>query len=139
MWGVAAKLVKLGQGVDAIPMIDECLDRAAEKNGGPQFSGLADSRIEYFEKKKDAVGCRTTAERWERFEFNDAGSLYHAARYRAITAKVIGAAGNAEADRAMAWLTKAVAAGYKNIADAKKNANFDALQDRADFRKLVGN
>ena len=44
---------------------------------------------------------------------------------------------DAEADRAMAWLTKAVAAGYKDVAHMKKDTDLVSVRDRADFRKLV--
>ena len=66
-----------------MPIIDECLRLAHGKAKSPVFSGLTDKRLVYFEKKKDAVACRTTAELWEGFAFTDAESLFHAARYRA--------------------------------------------------------
>jgi hypothetical protein len=42
-----------------------------------------------------------------------------------------------EADRAMAWLTKAVAAGYANPAELSQDADVAFLRDREDFRKLL--
>ena len=42
-----------------------------------------------------------------------------------------------EADRAMAWLHKAVAAGYKDRGQMKKDKDLDALRSRADFRELI--
>jgi tetratricopeptide (TPR) repeat protein len=42
-----------------------------------------------------------------------------------------------QADLAMEWLHKAVAAGYKDIAQIKKDADLDALRDRDDFKKLL--
>jgi hypothetical protein len=42
-----------------------------------------------------------------------------------------------DADRAMAWLTKAVAAGYQNRAHMEKDPDLDVLRDRDDFRKLL--
>ncbi len=47
------------------------------------------------------------------------------------------AAATADADRAMAWLTKAVAAGYANAAHMAKDTDPDPLRDRPDFRRLV--
>ena len=81
-------------------------------------------RLRHFEKTKDAAGCRATAEMWEKLKRTDAGSLYNAACWRAVTAAVIehdpktpGADASRlareEADRAMAWLKQAVAAGYE--------------------------
>src|SRR5262249_39801411 len=43
----------------------------------------------------------------------------------------------AEADRAMVWLGRAVAAGYTNAAHLKQDSDLDALRDRADFATLV--
>jgi hypothetical protein len=37
----------------------------------------------------------------------------------------------------MAWLHKAVAAGYKNAEQIKRDRDFDALRERADFKKLL--
>jgi hypothetical protein len=37
----------------------------------------------------------------------------------------------------MAWLTQAVAAGYKDVANMKKDKDLDALRGRADFRKVM--
>jgi hypothetical protein len=39
----------------------------------------------------------------------------------------------------MVWLTKAVAAGYKNDAHMKKDTDLDFLRDRVDFKKLLAN
>jgi hypothetical protein len=107
---------------------------------------LADSRLRHFKTMKDAAGCRQTAEMWEQLKRTDAGSLYNAACYRAVTAAVIRAGDNseaaaksaaAEANRAMAWLAQAVAAGYKDVANMKKDKDLDALRGREDFKKLI--
>jgi len=146
MWGVAANLIKLGRDAEAIPIIDECLERAARTPVNEEFSGLVDLRLRHFVKARDAAGCRATAELWEKMQLRSGGSLLSAARYRAVTAAIIGATDNsadgakraaAEADQAMAWLQKAVAAGFKNVADLKQNKDLEALRERADFRKLV--
>jgi TPR repeat protein len=42
-----------------------------------------------------------------------------------------------DTDKAMAWLTKAVAAGYKDAAHMKKDTDLDFLRDREDFQKLL--
>src|SRR5262249_13997748 len=84
--------------------------------------GVMEVRLRHFEKGKDAAGCRATAEMWEQLNQTDAMSLYTAAFIRAVTAAVLRAAhpseqgakeadAEAEADRAMAWLKQAVAAG----------------------------
>jgi electron transfer flavoprotein alpha/beta subunit len=100
----------------------------------------------YYQKKNDFAGCRKTAELWESLRRSDARSLYNAACYRAVTAAVGLAApksppavqeARAEADRAMAWLEQAIAAGYDNLALMQKDSDLDALRDRADFQKLL--
>jgi hypothetical protein len=100
-------------------------------------------------KQKDASGCRQTAELWEKLNRNDAVSLYNAARYRAVTAGVLrsddrtpdaGQHADAEADIAMSWLAKAVAAGYRapqHLAHMTRDPDLDALRDRADFRHIL--
>jgi serine/threonine protein kinase/tetratricopeptide (TPR) repeat protein len=90
--------------------------------------------------------CRQTAPLWEKLNRADANSLYTAACMRAVTAAVLRAADSspagakqaeAEAEQAMAWLKKAVAAGWKNAAHMEKDKDLDALRDREDFKKLL--
>jgi hypothetical protein len=112
------------------------------------ISSLLDLRLRHFEKTKDAAGCRATAEMWEKLKRTDAISVYYAACCRAVAASVIkvdpktpGAdatrLAKEEADRAMAWLVQAVAAGYKDAAQMKEDKDLDALRDREDFKKLL--
>lgn len=145
MWGVAANLIKLDRASEAIPVIDECLRRVTGPAAGPAFSGLADERLRIFEKAKDADGCRVTAELWEKIPCTDAESYYNAARYRAVSAALYQAAANPEAarlaeeqsDRAMAWLHKAIAAGYNDDLHMKADKDLATLGDREDFKKLL--
>jgi hypothetical protein len=140
---VAESLLRLDRGPEAIQIIDECLERATGKVVKPRLvPRMMNRRLRYFEKAKDAVGCRETAERWERLNRTDAASLYDAACVRAVTAAVLRATGKpeeatAQADRAMDWLRKSVAAGYKNAAKVKTDKDLDVLRDRADFKALV--
>jgi tetratricopeptide (TPR) repeat protein len=147
MANLAESLVRLGRGAEAVPIIDECLERAAGKVVPPQLiPGVVDLRLRHYEKANDAAGCRQTAEMWEQLKRTDAGSLYGAARLRAVTAAVLRANDKsekaakeaaAEADRAMAWLKQAVAAGHKDAAPMKQDKDLDALRDRPDFKKLL--
>jgi hypothetical protein len=45
---------------------------------------------------------------------------------------------SAEADRAMAWFQKAVAAGWSNVTQMEADHDLDAIRDRADFKALLG-
>ena len=83
---------------------------------------------------------------WEKLNHADASSLYDAACMRAVTAAVLRATdksaaaakqADAEADRAVAWLKQAIAAGYKNAAHIKKDPDLDPLRSREDFKKLL--
>jgi hypothetical protein len=83
---------------------------------------------------------------WENLNYTDAGSLYNSACFRGVTATAILAEGHSEeatkeatveADRAMAWLKKAVAAGYTDTAALTNNEDLSLLHERADFRNLI--
>jgi eukaryotic-like serine/threonine-protein kinase len=45
--------------------------------------------------------------------------------------------GAKQAELAMEWLKMAVAAGFKNVEQMKKDRDLDALRDREDFKKLL--
>jgi serine/threonine protein kinase len=147
MWALAVCLINLDRGAEALAIIDECLQRATGKEVNPHlFPSVMDLRLRHFEKARDADGCRETAEMWEKLGRTDADSLYKAACYRAVTAAIlretdkspnVGKQAKAEADQAMDWLRKAVAAGYKNVGHMKEDRDLDALRDREDFKKLL--
>ena len=111
-------------------------------------------------------GSRVSAREFRRFEFaqfvretrtacgetrnlNDSRyKLYDAACIRALCASAIledpktpaadaARLAREQADLAMAWLHKAVAAGYKNARHMKQDKDLDALREREDFKKLV--
>lgn len=131
----------------ALPILNECLQRAVGKRIRSNFPEVADLRLRLFEKANDAAGCRATAEMWEKQGRTDLDSLYKAACCRAVTAALLrkpttpGAdatqIGNEQSDRAMDWLRQAVAAGYKDVATLKKDKDLDVLRERADFKKLL--
>jgi serine/threonine protein kinase len=90
--------------------------------------------------------CRQVTVLWEKLNRTDSLSLYNAACFRAVAAAVLRKAdessegareANAEADRAMAWLKQAVAAGWKDDDQMKKNDDLTALRERDDFKKLL--
>ena len=145
-WGVTAQLFKLDRAAEALPMIEEVVERAVRLKVQPDLVGLLNNQRSYFQQAKDVAGCRKTAELWEKLRRTDPRSLYNAACYRAVTAAVLRASdkspaaaqeARAEADRAMAWLKQAIAAGYNNVALMKKDSDLDALRDRADFQELL--
>jgi hypothetical protein len=126
-----------------IPAIDaeNCPPSLAGFHAVVLRNGVANSQSQYFEKKQDVAGCRKTAELWENLRRTDPRSLYNAACYRAVTARVIRAraksSSDAECERAMTWLQKAATAGYKRVTKIKEDSGLDALHGRSDFQKLV--
>jgi hypothetical protein len=144
MGNVAQSLVNLDRGAEAVCLIDDCVRRAAGKAVHPRLlPGVMQMRLRVYEKAKDVAGCRQTAEMWDSFNRTDAASQYDAACMWAVTAAVLHGTDlksvqpTEPADLAMARLTQAVAAGYKDAAHIAQDRDLDALRDRADFRKLV--
>jgi tetratricopeptide (TPR) repeat protein len=137
MVDVLDSLVKLDRAAEAAQVLDEYIPL----------------RLRHCAKTRDAAGCRATAEFWEEpllrsgsNSLRAEAALYQAARIRAVTAAVTRASdrseratkeANADADKAMAWLRKAIAAGYKNVDHMKKDKDLDSLRDREDFKKLL--
>jgi serine/threonine protein kinase/tetratricopeptide (TPR) repeat protein len=147
VWSVAHDLIRLQRGDKAIPLLDECLKRAVGRHLHRDFWVAARLRLRHFEKARNVEECRRTAELWEMQERIDERSLYLAAVCRGVTARLIKEGNSSgreaidrmsdESDRAMAWLTKAVAAGFHNLIELNASRDFDTLRDRADFKKLV--
>jgi tetratricopeptide (TPR) repeat protein len=132
---------------DSLRLLEELLVWRKAKSGpdAPEtralLTAIASRRLRLFAQAGNVAGCRAAVELWESLGRTDAASLYSSARYRAITAAVVSksdaAAAKADADRAMEWLKKAVAAGYKDVARMKRDKDLDALRDRDDFKALV--
>jgi hypothetical protein len=129
------------------PADPEAWKRAAGKVIHPELlPSVFDLRLRHFGKVKDPAGCRQTAEMWEKLNRTDTPSLYTAACMRAVTAAVLNGSktpgadatrlAKEEADRAMAWLKQAIAAGYKDVAHIKEDKDLDSLRERDDFEKL---
>jgi tetratricopeptide (TPR) repeat protein len=140
MWGVAASIFWLDRGAEAVPVIDECVQRAADKVVDPRLlADVMNLRLRHFEKARDPAGCQQTAAMWEKLNRTDADSLYTAACMRAVSAAALTGVkqADAEAEQAMAWLKQAIAAGYKDAAHMEKDKDLDALREREDFKKLL--
>jgi serine/threonine protein kinase/tetratricopeptide (TPR) repeat protein len=147
MGNLAECLFPLQREKEAMDIIDEFLQRATGKKVAPEvWTQVLDLRLRYFQRTQDQAACRQTADLWEALKRTDADSFYRAACFRSVTATVIraldqapagGKEADAQANQAMAWLQKAVAAGYKDVANMKKDKDLDALRERADFKKLL--
>jgi serine/threonine protein kinase/tetratricopeptide (TPR) repeat protein len=138
---VALCLEDLDRGGDAVSVVDEFIRLAASQSIDPKLTAdLLEVRVHYFAKANDAASCRATAEMWEKLAKSDADSLFFSARLRAVTARVAGLDQNAaaaEAKRAMAWLEKAVAAGFSKADRLKTEADLSSVRDRDDFKALL--
>jgi serine/threonine protein kinase len=150
-WGVIDSLMELKRPAEALPRIDALVAMAdksvaAGKRPHPRLvPAMFHIRMRIPWEAKDAAGCRATAERWEKRNPKTAIELYDAARYWAVTAAVQAQTPGADATRlaqedaekAMDWLRRAVAAGCKDRAQMEKDSDLDFLRGREDFKKLL--
>jgi serine/threonine protein kinase len=149
---LALSYVVLGRHAEALKLREETLVLQKAKLGPDHpdtlqsMNKLAQSYAAVGRHAEALKLCRETAALWEKLNRTDASSLYNAACWRAVTAAVLRAndpsptgtkQAVAEADKAMSWLKKAVAAGYKDAAHMQKDKDLDALRDREDFKKLM--
>jgi eukaryotic-like serine/threonine-protein kinase len=144
---LARSYTAVNRHADALPLIDEFLAKVNRPGVNPRSVPSAVSvRFQCCRALGDVAGCRKTAELWENRSPSDDEGLYSAACYRAVTASLqAGGRSNQDlrvakedADKAMTWLTKAVAAGWKDSNRIKKDSDLDYLSDREDFKKLLG-
>jgi hypothetical protein len=97
--------------------------------------------------RRDAAGFRDALARWEEWRKPSSGTdLYNLACWCARLSALVrttdpSPAGakqaDADADRAMDWLRKAVAAGYRNVVNMERDSSLDALRGRKDFQELM--
>jgi serine/threonine protein kinase len=149
---LASSYAALGRPAEALKVREETL-RLRRAKLGPDHPDTLLSRlivasglVQLGRGAEAAADCRPAAEAWEKRGGSDANSLYNAACYRAVTAAALRAAdaspagarqAEAEADRALAWLERAVAAGYRDAANMAEDHDLDALRHRADFKALL--
>ena len=150
LWGTywqAVALLRLGRGAEALPLLDGLVERAARNSFTPFLWPVAlQLKARHLRATKDAAGCRAVAEKYEQMLKSVPPlplRLYQAACLRAVAAGCHTDTGepekaSADADRAMAWLRKAVAAGYRNRVEILGESDLDPLRGRADFKELLG-
>jgi hypothetical protein len=142
----------LGQLAEALKLREEVL-RVRKVKLGPDHPDTLRSRLSVASSlarlgrgAEAAADCRRAAVTWETLGGCDAESLYTAACFRAVTAAALRAADEspagaeqveAEADRAMAWLERAVSAGYRDAPHPAEDHDLDGLRHRADFKELL--
>jgi eukaryotic-like serine/threonine-protein kinase len=152
MSNLAINYAAVGRHSDAVKLREEtlALRKATLGLDHPHtlntMKDLAESLVAVH-RGTEAVGViRQAAATWEKLHRTDVASLYNAACFRAAVAATLRAVDTSptaakeagvEADRAMAWLKQAVGAGYKGVANLKKDTDLDLLRSRDDFKKLV--
>ncbi|MFL5245264.1 MAG: protein kinase domain-containing protein [Gemmataceae bacterium] len=133
------------RSADALQLIDELPAQADRQGSSLQTDYTIALCVQNFRRLRDPEACRAATAMLEKKNPADAGSLYNAACCRALTAAAQDQAKGPdaarlekeEADLAMAWLTKAVAAGFADPAQLRQDADLDTLRTREDFRKLL--
>jgi tetratricopeptide (TPR) repeat protein len=143
---LAESYMALNRHAEALPLLNEALAMADRPGIDRRFIRQAITLLEQCCKGLgDVAVCRASAELWEKRDPTDAVDIYDATCCRAITASLQAKAkgpdaarlAKEDADKAMAWLQKAVAAGWKDAAHMKADTALDFLRDREDFKKLM--
>jgi hypothetical protein len=149
---LADSYAALGRQAEALKLHEETLALRKAKLGPDHPDtlrsrlGVASSLVRLGRGAEAAANGQGAAGTWEKLGRSDPESLYTAARFRAVTAAALRAAdgssaganqAEAEADRAMAWLERAVAAGYRDAPHLAEDHDLDALRHRADFKELL--
>ena len=132
---MAHDLIRLHRGAEAVPLLDECLQRAVGKHVHWNFKEVADSSTSVLPESKGrgavpddrrAVGEAATHRRGKLVPGRRLPSRH---RRGAEQASAPGAdrvrLAKDEADRAMVWLNKAVAAGYNHVDEMKMDDDLD--------------
>jgi serine/threonine protein kinase len=139
LWSVGRDLMELERGAEGAAKLEDCLKRGVGQRVHRNFPEVADLLLRHYEKARDAAGCRRTCDLWEKQARTDGDSLYQAAVCRAATALLTADREQTKPDceKSMAWLTKAVAAGFADSSLLQVEPSFRLMRDRMDFQKLV--
>ena len=133
---------------EALALIDDALGRVRGTSEHPKLTAmLLEKRLRVFQARGDARGCLETAGAREALQPSDPRGLYVSGYIRAICATVLratdqsaesAARSNDQADQAVAWLRRAVAAGYAELDTIRDDfEDLPTVRERADFKELV--
>jgi serine/threonine protein kinase/tetratricopeptide (TPR) repeat protein len=152
MYNLANSYAALGRQREALRLKEETLALRKAKLGTDHPDTLlsrlsvASGLTELGRGAEAAADCLSAAEAWEKLVTSDGNSMYNAACFRAVSAAALRAAdqspsarrqADAESDRALAWLERAIAAGFRDAAAMAEDHDLDALRHRADFKELL--
>jgi tetratricopeptide (TPR) repeat protein/tRNA A-37 threonylcarbamoyl transferase component Bud32 len=141
----------LGRHTDALKLNEQTLTLRKAKDGAGHpdtLRSMLNLAISSAALGRHADAVRLTREAaagWDKVAPTDMFGLYDAACARGVlvaallAGKTPGATTEAdtEARKAMVLLKKAVAAGFKDVANMKHDTDLDALRGREDFKKLL--
>jgi serine/threonine protein kinase len=146
MYNVGTVLQSMERGDEAMVEFEEILRLAEGKNVNRLLvPSILERQVRHFADRRDPVACRLRAERWIKRTDESAENSVIAARLWSMTSRGQAASAapdaaalaRADADRAMMWLTKAVAAGFDDAKELARSEDFAALRGRDDFQKLL--
>jgi tetratricopeptide (TPR) repeat protein len=142
MQGLANSYLALERCADALRILDDALARAGQNAGQSELvPGLLQVRFRLFRKTKDVSGFQDTLRQWEAIPPRTADELFAAACAYAVGAELSGesdkAAAASQAEQAIAWLKRAIAAGWKDGVRLQEEPDLNLLRDRADFQTLL--
>lgn len=141
LWMLIATLFDGKQSNEAMPLIDACLWR----NGGRIHQGMLNAmyilRFRHNKEVKRLDDCTITLKMWE-FRApkinTDPLDLGRSWAFMASLVKEKNAGqGQEQADRAMAYLEKAQAAGWNDVKELEGHSDFSSLRSRDDYRMLL--
>ncbi|MFO0804999.1 MAG: serine/threonine-protein kinase [Gemmataceae bacterium] len=146
MYNIGSVLQSMDRGDEAMAEFEEILRLAEGKTVNRLLvPSILERQVRHFANRKDPAACRLRAERWSKYADESAEYAAIAARLWSITSRGQAATAapdaavlaRADADRAMALLTKAVAAGFDDAKELEQSDDFTALRGRDDFKKLI--
>jgi Tetratricopeptide repeat len=144
---LAENMIEVGRGAEAMRILDEMMQIAKRKKVDPSLlASMYSASLKYYVKEKDVPACHRTLDEWEKLNLTDANNLYNSACFRALTAAEIRATAksasakreaDADADRAMEFLKRAIHAGLSDKSQIETDSDLESLRNRDDFKKLL--
>ena len=147
-FSLVGHLQQQGRVQDALRIADDTLKAAAGREGDPAVAAsVLRMRVLVCDLRGDAAGYRDALARWEESKKSPSpGDLYNRACWNTRLSVLVRAAdpsppgtkqAEADADRAVEYLRKALAAGFRGLARMEKDPDLDSLRGREDFKQLL--
>jgi tetratricopeptide (TPR) repeat protein len=143
---LAMTYMKLGREKEALKLLEATLPVMRAKMPDHGYTRICAEQLARCCYKLGRIAEAVKVARQEADRLEKRSEPYDPACYRALIAGWLRSGDKsetatkeaaAEADRAMALLHKAVAAGFRDVALLKRDNDLDALRGRKDFKKLI--